>query len=165
MLTDHEAMYAYYYSYTSNNTKALIDSGLDAGLQKPRSKGSTISYDNALKMRGYFLRGKPNVKEYIIDLRKRKLSDMNCDTQYVQSTLVQQIEFMQEESDPRMKTNLLRAVELLGKTIPGTFSETIKIEEVRPDEALDTLLEMAKKAAVTKVTTKDTVEEYEVIND
>ena len=168
-LTDAEAQYVWILVHTSNNTRALADSGLDKGLVKPRTKDSPVSYENSLKIRGYYLRGKANVKAYLLELRERKLTDTQCDTGYVQGALINEIEFMQEESDPKNKTNLLRAIELLGKTIPGTFSETIKVEEVRPDQALDTLLEMAKKAKVTKVLTAtipvDHDDTYEVITD
>jgi len=51
---------------------------------------------------------------------------------------------MQDEGDPKNKGYMLRALELLGKTIPGTFSDTIRVEEVSPDKALDRLIQMAK---------------------
>ena len=144
ILTEEEQTYAWIYSCTNNNTKALKDSKLDAGLKKRHDGHETSSYKNSVKLRGYYLRSKENVRQYIISLRERKLEDLKIDKGYVQSQLVSEIEFLNEEADPTKRNTKLRALELLGKTLPGCFSETVKVEEVKPDAALDALLDMAK---------------------
>jgi hypothetical protein len=95
-------------------------------------------------MRGYYLRNKDNIAQYIKQLREEKLSDLQIDKGFIQSQLVSEIEYMNEEGDSSKRNVKLKAIELLGKTIPGTFTDTIQIEEVSPDKALDTLLDMAK---------------------
>jgi chromatin remodeling complex protein RSC6 len=64
------------------------------------------------------------------------------------------IEQLQEEGNPKERNKLLRALELLGRTVPGTFTETINISEVKPDEALDKLLEMSRSVMVHEKTKK-----------
>jgi hypothetical protein len=43
------------------------------------------------------------------------------------------------------RSNLLRAIELLGKTV-GAFVDKVEIQEVKAADALDQLIEMAKSA-------------------
>lgn len=155
-LTTEEQTYCWIYTYTNNNTKAIKESGLDVGLDKRQSarkdNKQATSYSNAIKLRGYYLRNKDNISRYITSLREEKLQDLKIDKGYIQSQLVTEIEQLNEEADPSRTNSKLRALDLLGKTIAGCFSETIKIEEVSPDKALDQLLEMAK-ADVKKLPT------------
>jgi len=147
-LTTEEQTYCWVYTYTNNNTKAIKESKLDAGLDKRQSNRKdnkmASSYSNAIKLRGYYLRNKENISRYITTLREEKLQDLQIDKGYIQSQLVTEIEQLTEEGDPSRTNSKLRALDLLGKTIPGCFSETIKVEEVSPDKALDKLLDMAK---------------------
>lgn len=162
-LTEPEQTYCWIYAFTNDNNRALRDSGLTAGLKKRHSvEGkSNTSFQNAVKMRGYYLRSKENLSKYIRELREDRLQDLKIDKGYVQSQLVSDIEYMNEEADVARMGVKLKAIDLLGKTIPGCFSETIKVEEVKPDEALDSLLEMAK-ADVKRVVTTDN-SDYQLI--
>ena len=151
VLSDAEHTYAWIFTHTNNNNKALIESGLDVGILRPKGEyRANSSYVNALKIRGYYLRHKGNIKQFILELREKNLSSLQLDKGFIQSTLVTEIEQMQDEGDPKNKGYMLRALELLGKTIPGAFSDTIRVEEVSPDKALDRLIEMAK-ADIKKV--------------
>lgn len=157
-LTEQEQTYAWIYAFTNNNSKALKDSGLVAGLNmrhsdRPDGK-TTSSFQNACKMRGYYLRKKENIQRYIKELRESRLSDLKLDKGYIQQQLVTDIEHMNEEGDIGHIGAKLKAIHLLGQTIPGCFSETIKVETVSPDDALDQLLEMAK-ADVKQIRTVD----------
>ena len=154
-LTEQEQTYAILYSNTGNNEYALTESGLAVGLtlKKGLLEGNAV---NNFRLRGYFLRSKSNVNRYILELRERKITDLNLNKNYIQMHLVQIIEQLQEDGEHKDKLKILKALELLGKTIPGTFSETINITEVRPDEALDKLLEMTK-VELAKSTDKPSV--------
>jgi len=156
-LSEAEQTYAWVFVHTGDNNDALEKAGLDVGLipnmeeyptaqglRKKRNPEHEINLQNGLRLRGYYLRSKKNVKEYIQALRERKLEDINIDKGYIQSQLVTLIEQLKEEGDVKQRNNLLKAIEMLGKTVPGTFSETINVAEVRPDEALDRLLELTK---------------------
>ncbi|MHB9148383.1 MAG: hypothetical protein ACYC2U_08505 [Candidatus Amoebophilus sp.] len=145
-LTEQEQTYAWIFSQTGNNVEALKTSGLDTGLQK--KDAPTTNNSNTAKLRGYYLRSKPNIKNYIYELRERKLTELNIDKSYIQTQLVTLIEQIQEEGDSRERNKLIRAIELLGKTVPGAFTETVNISEVKPDEALDKLLEMSRNVKI-----------------
>jgi hypothetical protein len=158
ILTEKEQSYAWIYTFTGDNMKALKQSGLAEGLllhgKLKESDGTPrlepVSFQNAAKIRGFYLRSKDNIKEYIISLRERKLEDLKIDKGYIQSVLVDQIEALKEEvEDKSNRAQLLRSVELLGRTC-NAFTETIRIEEIRPDQALDTLLDLAKKEVSKK---------------
>jgi predicted DNA-binding protein YlxM (UPF0122 family) len=145
ILSDAEHTYCWVYTATGNNEQALKEAKLNAGLFQHTGKGESVALINSMKLRGYYLRGKPNVRDFIIELRERELKQHKvANKEYIQSNLVQEITQMKEEGDPRNRQSLLKAIELFGKTIPGCFSDTIRVQDVKPDEALDALLEMAK---------------------
>ena len=156
VLSEAEQKYAWYFVHTGNNDAAMKAAGLCVGLQIVEDElgKNKTSTKNTLALRGYFLRSKPNVKKYIYELRERKLTDIQIDKEYIQLQLVTFIEQLQEEGNPKERNKLLRALELLGRTVPGTFTETINISEVKPDEALDKLLEMSRSVMVHEKTKK-----------
>ncbi len=83
--------------------------------------------------------------------------------EYVQSELVSQLEELKEVciDDPRQRSNLLKTVELLGRSI-GAFSDKIQVEEVSPNQALDKLIEMSKNSIVSiKTLPKGSGTDYE----
>ena len=169
VLSTAEQTYAWVYTFTGDNLKAIKQSGMASGLLKHGKEKEAdgtprlepVSFQNAAKIRGFYLRSKPNVKDYIISLRERKLEDLKVDKGYIQSVLVDQIEELKEEGDGKLsRAQLLRSVELLGRTC-NAFTETIRIEEVRPDQALDTLLDMAKKEVVMNRVSKADIKEVE----
>jgi len=146
VLSEREQIYAWVFTQTGSNTEAIKESKLDCGFHRRLNNKveQSASLENCFKIRGHYLRSKKNIKDYIYSLRERKLTDLSVDKSYIQGQLIQVIEQIQEEGAAKDRTRLLRAIELLGKTIPGTFTETINVNEVRPDEALDRLLEMTK---------------------
>jgi len=152
ILTEAEQTYAWIYTYTGDSGKALKQSKLDAGLENNKEVVSTpqgtTPFQNAVKIRGFYLRSKENVRDYIISLRERKLADLKVDKSYVQSHLIEIIENLRDEADPSTnRNNMLKSLELLGKTC-NAFTENIRIEEVKPGDALDSLLELAKRDVV-----------------
>lgn len=167
-LSEAEQIYCWIFIHTGNNREALEKSGLDVGLipnleefatpNGPRTKRHRkfeVNLRNGLALRGYYLRSKSNIKDYLHSLRERKLEDINVDKGYIQSQLITLIEQMKEEGDTKQRGNLLRAIEMLGKTVPGTFSETINVTDVRPDEALDRLLALTKANIAKKIDVLD----------
>jgi hypothetical protein len=155
--SDAEHHYAYTYGHTGNNKRALKEAGL---LAKHTSPSSTLSSMN--HMRGVYLRDKPIVDSIIKSIQKENLDRLNVDKDYVQTNLIQNIEELKEEvaDRPMQRGNLIKSIELLGKTI-GAFTEKISIEEVSPNKALDTMIEMAK----AKVIEGPPEEEWEPSNE
>ena len=132
--------YAWFYAMTNDNSLALEQSKLDTGLLKTGAIAT-----NAKRLRGLYLRSVPEVRKEIERIRMDLLRDNPVTKDLLQSELITQIQEMKElvTDEPRQRGTLLKAIEMLGKSI-GAFSESIKVEHVNADEALDTLIEMSK---------------------
>ena len=67
---------------------------------------------------------------------------MASSKEFVQKTLIQTIRELQEDvgDNGSNRNNLLKSIELLGKTIPGSFTETVRTEEVSPKDTLTLLM-------------------------
>lgn len=143
VLTDHELMYCYIFTNTGSNEMALKESGLDICL--------TEATPIRVRYLGMFLREKPNIKQFIQVLQKEKIAALDASKERVQSELILQIEQLKELTalgggiTGTDRSNLLRAIELLGKSI-GAFTDKLEIQEVKAANALDRLIEMAKQA-------------------
>lgn len=141
--SEAEHTYAYTYIFTGNNERALKESGLDVGLSRDcRTNSKAI-----LKVRGYFLRSLPRIKQLIEDLRSSKLEDIVIDKAMVQSELVDLLYQLKEEGSPTTVNQRLRIIEDLAKTC-GAMSERIEVQNVDPSSALDILIMKAKEAEV-----------------
>ena len=147
VLTDHELMYCYIFSSTGSNELALKESQLDTVL-----RDKTPIRQRYL---GMFLREKPNLKLFLKALQDEKLSKLDASKERVQLELINQIEQLKErtafvELTGTDRSNLLRAIELLGKSL-GAFTDKVQVEEVSGASALDKLIEMAKEAHGTVI--------------
>ena len=153
-MTDPEAIYCWVYVHTGDNHTACLQAGLDVGLLKTarhgKDDGDRLSYDKALTLRGLYLRQLPHIASYIKELREKRLIDQDVSKSRIQSELIDQLTQMKEEGDPKYRKDILRTIELLGKTI-GAFVERVEITEIDPAKALDQLIEMAKTGAVKEL--------------
>ena len=150
LLTDEEAQYAWVYVHTGDVREALKVSKLDAGLHKEKDKDTRFSYDRALVLRGMYLNSKPNIVQYIKELREVKLQDANVGKARIQSELIEQLDRLKARSDGKYEAQITRTIELLGKTV-GAFVDRVEVQEVNPENALDKLISMAKEAEVIEV--------------
>ena len=139
-LTLQEELYCYLFVYTGSNEIAVQESGFLECLPKATPP--------AKQLLGMFLREKPNLKEYIQLLRDARIEDVKASKQIVQHELINQVEQLKEAVSRAGKStdrgHLLRAIELLGKTV-GAFEDRVRVTEVNASDALDELLEMAKR--------------------
>ena len=141
-LTDHEIMYCYLFVNTGSNEIAMRESQLDECLDDKTP--IRVSY------LGMFLRQKPNLKLYIQTLQQAKIDEVKASKEIVQRELILQIEQVKEivsrgTGTVGDRSNLIRLIELLGKSV-GAFVDKIEVTEVKAADALDTLLDMAKKS-------------------
>ena len=75
----------------------------------------------------------------------------------VQTELIDQIEQMKASGSSKNRMAMMRAIELLGKTV-GAFVDRVEVREVNPNDALDQLIEMAQEAQITEVSPEHTKE-------
>jgi len=139
ILNESENIYVMEWVSSGNSNSALSLSKLDM-----EEDGTTISSKYLKQARGKHLRERPKVKAAIKREEQIMIDDMASSKDFIQRTLIQTVRRLQEDQseNKNRSNNLLKAVELLGKTIPSTFTETIRTEEVSPK---DTLTLLAKK--------------------
>jgi len=142
LIESNGEMYAYYFAQTGDNHFALHQSGLDVGIYKGMSKKTK---DYISRVRGQFLRDIPHLRKIIQREQDRRINEYNLEKPQVQMELVNQIEELKELSitDPKYRPQLLKAIELLGKTI-GAFQENIHVEETDAKTGLDILMAKVK---------------------
>jgi predicted DNA-binding protein (UPF0251 family)/hydrogenase maturation factor len=150
LLSEAESIYSWVYVHTGNALEAMQTSNLDVGIHKDKARETRLSYDRAVILRSMYLNEKPNVAAYIKEIRETRLIDMDISKAKIQSELIEQLEYMKNSGDPRKRREILRTIELLGKTI-GAFTENIQITEVSPSNALDQLIEMASEATIKEL--------------
>jgi hypothetical protein len=142
ILTPQEIMYCYLFVNTGSNQIALKESQLDTCL--------TQSTPVRLQYLGMHLREKPNIKQYIQALQAEQVDEVVASKKLVQHELIKQVEQLKEVvahgGKPSDRSNLIKCIELLGKTCKA-FEEHVKIEGVSAASALDDFLEMAKQDA------------------
>lgn len=141
LLTDPELQYCYHYIATGDSELALKESGLDIAILKNAKEDKREKYRLAAKIRGHYLRRKPNVAAYITKLKEEQYIPEIIDKQFVQRELLETLHQQKEAGVP--SKDRLRTIELLGKSV-GAFSEVIKVEEVDPSKALDYLDSLAQ---------------------
>ncbi len=140
-------VYAYYYAQTGDNKFALVQSGLDTGIARNVKKQTK---DYVYRIRGQFLRDIPLVSKLIRDDQDRRIREYHIEKPQVQMELVTQIEQLKEivVDDPRQRSNLLKAIEMLGRSL-GAFTDRVEYEESDAKTGLQILMERAK-GEVTK---------------
>lgn len=134
--------YAFYFAETSDNQFALAQSGLDKGIPRTLGKDARM---NVLKVRGQYLRSIPAVSKYIKERQARRIEELGIDKSFVQRELVEQIEQLKviAQDDTKQRTNLLKSIELLGRSI-GAFQDSLRVEEGNAKTGLDILMEKVK---------------------
>lgn len=145
-LTEEEALFAWIYVHKGDSKEAVEMATLDDGLLKEQA----ITYKRGIFSRALYLQNKPNVSQYIKELREAKYFQEDVTKQYIQRELLEQIEYVKQRNDKKDAIHLRQLIELLGKTI-GAFTERVEIQEVNPSKSLDLLIEMAKEASVKEL--------------
>jgi hypothetical protein len=142
-LIDEQAEpYAYYFAQTGDNQFSLIQTGLDVGIARNVKK---TTKDYIYRIRGQFLRDIPLVKSIIRSEQDKRIADYQIEKPLVQMELVHQVEQLKEVvvDDPRQRSNLLKAIEMLGRTI-GAFTDRVEVEETDAKSGLDILMTRIK---------------------
>ena len=152
-------VYAYYYAQTGDNKFSLQQSQLDKGIPFRMPKQTK---DYVLRVRGQYLRDIPQVKRYIKEIQDRRIQEYRIEKPQVQMELVHQVEELKEAAakEPRQRGNLLKAIELLGRTI-GAFTDRVEVEEVNAKSGLQMILEKARKEVLDATPAGYSIEDIE----
>lgn len=145
VVSEAESTFAYLMVHTGDELQSLQDAGLAEGLAKTNK-----TYRRALKLRCVMLKGKPNVMKCISDIQMRYARELNVNKESIQSMLMEQINQLKSQYNPKLAPTIAKLTEQLGRTV-GAFSDKITIEEVSFDDAMDSMLEM-RQAKVKELT-------------
>jgi hypothetical protein len=146
-LTDEEILFCEFLIEYGIDEEAIAKSKLDVGLKKEQ----ITSYREACKLRAFYLKKKPNIRNYIQKSRQANLGILeNHGKDYIQSQLITIIEQLGNIGDKSSLTHQLKALESLAKTV-GAFEEKVVIESANGDDALDRLIKRAKEAKAKEV--------------
>lgn len=141
-LTNEELIYCELFVSDGDSCKAIEESGLSVGIDK----GDRGSYQNAIKLRDFYLRKKENIKEYILFLQRERVKLLETGKSHIQSELLALVEKLRNNGDPKLVPSLLKAIELIGRSI-GAFEDKQVIEHVHGDDALDRIISKAKSVS------------------
>ena len=140
VLTDQEYLYAEFVTSHGDEQRSIIDSGLAVGL----NSNTPGPYQDAIRIRSFYLKRKSNVAACIRELQKEKLTVMTEGKKNLQSELLSLVERLKNHPDIKVLPSLLKSIELLGKS-QGVWEENIKVESINSDDALDRLLRPIRK--------------------
>ncbi len=151
ILTDAEILFSEFFLEYGDDAKALEKAKLAIGLKKYGAKGEiNPEYQDALIMRSFYLKRKPNISLYIAEQKKKNISVLKDGKEYLQSSLITLIDQLRNSGDNRQLPSLLKAIELTGRTM-GAFDDKLSISDGNGDDVLDAILAKAKKAEVVEV--------------
>ena len=155
ILNDAENIYVSTIIATGNTRKALALSGFDVNIDY-----ASKAHGWLCRARGAYLNSRPKISAAIKKEEDLMIASSTSSKEYLQKTLIQQINEMQEQvsENPQSRSQLLKSLELLGKTIPSAFTETVRTEEVSAKSTLQLLM---KKVEAKKQLTED-IDEVEM---
>ena len=152
VLTDAEYTFCYRYVNTGDAIEALKDAGLDVGLLRFQGSKRADTTLAALRLRADYLKSKPNVAQYISELKKQAFDEEVVSKEFIQRELLEELHRIKESDRLPAATKhslTLKTLDKLGKTV-GAFAEIMRVEEVDPAAALDEL-EKLREADVRSV--------------
>lgn len=138
-LTNEEMLYGIILVKTGSNPIALQESGLMDCLKVKDSARKRLF--------GMYLQSKDNLSKFIQSLKNNKILEADVSKSTIQAELIDQISQLKEsielDATPTHRAQLIKSIELLGRTV-AAFQDNIKITEVNPADALNQLIDMAK---------------------
>jgi len=145
VLTDNELVFCELYNDDGDDVRALEESKLNAGLKKTKDIRDREEYMHALQLRSFYLRRKPNVGAYLLQIKQDKIRSITDGKQFIQTELLAVIERLKAAGSPQSLATYLKAVESLGRTF-GAFEDNIKVESLSGDSALDLVIAKTREA-------------------
>lgn len=151
VMTNAEILFAEFYLEYGDAPKAIEKAKLNVGLKKKGGKGEVLpEYLEALIIRSFYLKRKPNIQLYIADKKKNNIAQLKDGKEYLQSSLIGLIDRLDANEDLRHLPSMLKAIELTGRTM-GAFDDKLTIGDANGDDVLDAILHKAKQAEVAEI--------------
>jgi predicted DNA-binding protein YlxM (UPF0122 family) len=144
-LTDNELIFCELYNDDGDEIRALEESGLGVGLKRTKDIRDREGYQNSLKLRSFYLRRKPNVGAYLLQIKQDKVKAITDGKQFIQTELLSVIERLKSAGSPQALSTYLKAVESLGKTY-GAFEDKLTVDGLSGDSALDNIIAKTRAA-------------------
>ncbi len=144
VLTDNEIVFCELYNETGDEVVALEESKLNAGLNRTRDERNREEYLHALQLRCFYLRRKPNVAAFLLQIKQDRLKAIKDGKEYIQNELLAVIERLKSHGSHQALATYLKAIESLGRTY-GAFEDKMKVETLTGDSALDRILQKTKE--------------------
>lgn len=154
VLTDNEILFCEFLIEYGDEVKAIEKSKLTVGLRKD----SKELYEEACRLRAFYLKRKPNVANYLNQEKKRTLRTLDNGKEFIQENLITLIEQLKASGDTRHLTSYLKAIEQLARTI-GAYEDKVTVNNLSGDNVLD---QMLAKARVVNSVPQESVELLEV---
>ena len=150
-LTKSELLFCELLTEDGDLNGAIENSGLAVGLLKDADNGADrTAYNNSLKMRGFFLTRKPNVRLYLEELQKLKIQAVTDGKMFVQNELLSVIKKLKNQEGTNAASLYLKAVDSLSRTY-GAFNDKLEIEGIDGSSAIDKIIAKAKAATANVV--------------
>lgn len=149
VLTDHEIIFCELYNDDNDDIRSLEESKLNAGLKKTKDERDKEEYKHSLQLRSFYLRRKPNVAQYLNQIKRERVKQIVDGKEFIQTELLSVIERLKSHGSPQALTTYLKAVESLGRTY-GAFEDKLSINDLSGDEALDKILAKTRAAQEAK---------------
>jgi predicted DNA-binding protein YlxM (UPF0122 family) len=144
-LTDNELVFCELYNDDGDEIRSLEESKLNVGLKKTRDERDKEEYKHALTLRSFYLRRKPNVANYLNQIKKEKIKKIVDGKEFIQVELLSVIERLKAHGSPQSLATYLKAIESLGRTW-GSFDDKITINDLSGDTGIERILAKAKEA-------------------
>lgn len=145
VLTDNELIFCELYNDDGDEIRALEESKLNAGLKKTKDIRDREEYVHSLQLRSFYLRRKPNVGAYLLQIKQDRIKSITDGKQFVQTELLAVIERLKAAGSINSLSTYLKAVESLGRTY-GAFEDKVSIETLSGDSALDLIIAKTREA-------------------
>lgn len=142
ILTDNELLFCEYFLEYGDDVKALEESKLSIGLKGDKTH-TLAQYKEACHLRSFYLKKKPNVSSYIMNLKKDKLKEVQDGKLYIQQKLVTLLDRIENMNDSKLLPQYLKAMEQLARSY-GAFDDKMTVTNVDGDDVLDSILLKAK---------------------
>jgi hypothetical protein len=156
ILTDNEVIFCELMNYDGDDIKAIVESKLDAGLKRTKDHKDREQYKQAMHLRAFYLKRKPNVAAYLQKIQQDKLKTIVDGKGFIQSQLLSIMEKVRNLEGERAAMTQLKCVEQLARTV-GAFEDNLNITGLDGDSAIDKILRRAKEAKGTLIEQEDSM--------